>query len=256
MGKFNNKIAVVTGGNSGIGLATAKEPAAEGATVVISGRNRETLDAALSAISNGATAVQADVTQMANLDKLFDEVQSQHGRIDVLFVNAGGTTMNSISEMSEQQLDAIMNVNFKGAYFTVQKALPLMGEGSAIVLNTSIVNSLGMATMSGYAAAKAALETLVRTISAEVVGRGIRVNAVSPGPIATQFTARTGMSEAQQQGFGEMILQNVPMGRFGQPEEIAKAVSFLASDDASYILGVELVVDGGDEHAVSWNDKA
>ena len=245
MGKFNNKIAVVTGGNSGIGLATAKELAAEGATVVISGRNHETLDSALGEISNGATAVQADVTQMADLDKLFDNVRDQHGRIDVLFVNAGGTTTNPIGEMSEQQLDNIMNVNFKGAYFTVQKALPLMGRGGAIVLNTSIVNSMGMATMSAYAAAKAALETLVRTISAEVVGQGIRVNAVSPGPIATPFTSRTGMSAEQQQGFGEMILQNVPMGRFGQPEEIAKAVSFLASGDASYILGVELVVDGG-----------
>lgn len=245
MGKFDNKVAVITGGNSGIGLATAKELASQGAAVVISGRNRETLDAAVGAIGGGAMGVQADVTDMDDLDALFDAVRERHGRIDVLFVNAGGTTVNPIDAVSEKQFDNILNVNFKGAYFTVQKALPLMGQGGAIVLNTSIANSMGMATMSAYAAAKAALETLVRTISAEVVGRGIRVNAVSPGPIATSFTARTGMSEEQQQGFGEMIMQQVPMGRFGQPEEIAKAVSFLASDDASYILGVELVVDGG-----------
>lgn len=245
MGRLENKIAVITGGNSGIGLATAKDFVAEGATVVISGRNQETLDAALAEISGNASAVQADVTQMGDLEKLFDEVRSRHGKIDVLFVNAGGTTTNPIQAVSEEQFDSIMNVNFKGAYFTIQKALPLMGEGGSIVLNTSIANSMGMATMSTYAAAKAALETLIRTISAEVIGQGIRVNAVSPGPIATPFTSRTGLSEAEQQGFGEMILQRAPMGRFGQPEEIAKAVTFLASDDASYILGVELVVDGG-----------
>ena len=245
MGRLENKIAVITGGNSGIGLATAKDFVAEGATVVISGRNQETLDAALAEISGNASAVQADVTQMGDLEKLFDEVRSRHGKIDILFVNAGGTTTNPIQAVSEEQFDSIMNVNFKGAYFTIQKALPLMGEGGSIVLNTSIANSMGMATMSTYAAAKAALETLIRTISAEVIGQGIRVNAVSPGPIATPFTSRTGLSEAEQQGFGEMILQRVPMGRFGQPEEIAKAATFLASDDASYILGVELVVDGG-----------
>ena len=245
MGRLENKVAVITGGNSGIGLATAKDFIAEGATVVISGRSQETLDQAVDELGSSASAVRTDVTNGADLDSLFATVKERHGRIDVLFVNAGGTTMNPIEAMSEDQFDTIMGVNFKGAYFTVQRALPLMGEGGSIVLNTSVANSMGMPALSAYAAAKAALQTMIRTISAEVVGRGIRVNAVSPGPIATPFTSRTGLPQEQIDGFAEAVIGQVPMKRFGQPEEIAKAVTFLASDDASYVLGVELVVDGG-----------
>ena len=245
MGRLENKIAVVTGGNSGIGLATAQDFIAEGATVIISGRNAETLQRAATTLGPKGSAIQADVTVASDLERLFTTVKEKHGKIDVLFVNAGGTTLNPIEAVTEEQFDSIMGVNFKGAYFTVQKALPLMGQGGSIVLNTSIANSKGMATLSTYAAAKAALQSMVRTISAEVVDRGIRVNAVSPGPIATPFTERTGMSQEQIEGFGNAIIGQVPMKRFGEPEEIAKAVTFLSSDDASYILGVELVVDGG-----------
>lgn len=245
MGRLENKIAVVTGGNSGIGLATAQDFIAEGATVVISGRSEETLHQAVSTLGPKSSAIQADVTVPEDLDQLFATVKERHGKIDVLFVNAGGTTMNPIEAVSEEQFDSIMGVNFKGAYFTVQKALPLMDRGSSIVLNTSVANNKGMATLSTYAAAKAALQSMIRTISAEVVERGIRVNAVSPGPIATPFTERTGMTQEQIEGFAGAVLGQVPMKRFGEPTEIAKAVSFLSSDDASYILGVELVVDGG-----------
>ncbi len=245
MGRLENKLAVITGGNSGIGLATAKDFIAEGATVVIAGRSQATLDQAVAELGPRGSAVRADVTNSADLDNLFATVKERYGQIDILFVNAGGTSVNPLEAMSEAQFDHIMGVNFKGAYFTVQKALPLMNEGGSIVLNTSVANSMGMPTLSAYAAAKAALQTMIRTISAEVVDRGIRVNAVSPGPIATPFMERTGMSSEQVEGFAGAVLGQVPMKRFGQPEEIAKAVTFLASGDASYVLGVELVVDGG-----------
>lgn len=244
MPDLTGKVAVVTGGNSGIGQAAAAEMARLGARVVISGRDEKMLQT-VNQLSGDVLAVQADVTKLADLERLFQQTEDAFGKVDILFVNAGLAVLKPLSEMTEDNFDTVMNVNFRGAYFTVQKALPHLNDGASIVLNTSINAHIGMPTTTVYAASKAALSSLIRTVSAELVGRNIRVNAVSPGPVETPFYGKLGMDEAQMQGMAAGILEQVPMKRFGKPEEIARVVAFLASDDASFMLGTEITADGG-----------
>jgi NAD(P)-dependent dehydrogenase (short-subunit alcohol dehydrogenase family) len=232
MARLDGKVAVVTGGNSGIGLATAKRLQEEGARVAISGRSRKTLDEAVRTIGNGVLAVQADVAKLADLDKLYAEVSQQLGKIDVLFVNAGVAKFAPLAETSESTYDEQFDINIKGAYFTIQKALPLLNDGASIILNTSVADSQGQAGTSAYSATKAALRSLART-------------AAAPGPIVTPIFGRTGLPKEAIDEFAKEIVAKVPMKRFGQPEEVASTVAFLASQDASYITGVEINVDGG-----------
>ena len=245
MKRLEGKVAVITGGNSGIGLATAKRLQEEGAKVAILGRSRKTLDEAVKSIGNGVVAVQGDVAKLADVDKLYAEVSQKLGKIDVLFVNAGVAKFATLAETSESTYDENFDTNIKGAYFTIQKALPLLNDGASIILNTSVVGQTGTAGMSAYAATKAALRSLARTAAAELAGRGIRVNTVAPGPIVTPIFGRTGLPQEAVDEFAKQVIEQVPMKRFGQPEEVAGAVAFLASQDASYITGVEINVDGG-----------
>ena len=245
MGKLEGKVAVITGGNSGIGLATAKEFKEQGARVVITGRDQKTLDEAKRAIGGEVLAVRSDTSNLTDIDKLFNVVKEKFGKIDVLFVNAGIGKFAPVEAVTEEVFDSIMNINFKGAYFTIQKALPLLNDNASIVLNASIAANIGMPNSSVYAASKAALITLARTLSAELVGRGIRVNVVSPGPVATPILGRMGMPQDVLEETTNSIQAQVPMKRFGRPEEIAKTVLFLASSDSSFLLGTEIVADGG-----------
>jgi NAD(P)-dependent dehydrogenase (short-subunit alcohol dehydrogenase family) len=245
MNRLEGKVAVVTGGNSGIGLATAKRFQKEGAKVAISGRSRKTLDEAVRAMGNGVVAVQADVAKLTDLDKLYAEVSQKLGKIDVLFVNAGVAKFAPLGETSESVYDEQFDINIKGAYFTIKKALPLLNDGASIILNTSVAASTGTPGTSAYSSTKAALRSLARTAAAELVERGIRVNAVAPGPIVTPIFDKTGLPKEAFDAFAKEIIAKVPMKRFGQPEEVAATVAFLASQDASYITGVEINVDGG-----------
>lgn len=245
MKKLDGKVAVVTGGNSGIGLATAREFKQQGAKVVITGRDQQTLDDAKQELGNDVLAVRSDTSRLADIDKLFAVVREKLGKIDVLFINAGVGKFVPLESVTEEFFDSIMDINFKGAYFTIQKALPLLNDNASIVLNASINAYIGMPNTSVYAASKAALITLARTLSAELVDRGIRVNVVSPGPVATPIFGKLGIAADALDEVVKNVQTQVPMKRFGRPEEIAKAVLFLASDDASFLLGTEIVADGG-----------
>jgi len=245
MGKLEGKVAVVTGGNSGIGLATAKEFKEQGAEVVITGRDQQTLEDAKRVLCDGVEAVRSDTSNLTDIDGLFAVVKEKFGKIDVLFVNAGVGKFVPLESVTEDLFDSIMDINFKGAYFTIQKALSLLNDNASIVLNASINAYIGMPNSSVYAASKAALITLARTLSAELVDRGIRVNVVSPGPVTTPIFGKLGMDEDSLDETLRNIKTLVPMKRFGRPEEIAKTVLFLASDDSSFLLGTEIVADGG-----------
>jgi len=238
-------VAVVTGGNSGIGLATAKRLQEEGAKVAISGRNRKTLDEASKTIGNGVLTVQADVAELGEVEKFYGEISRKLGKIDVLFVNAGVAKFVPLADTSEKVFDEQFDINIRGAYFTIQKALPLLNDGASIILNTSVVGSKGFAGASAYAATKAALRSLARTAATELADRGIRVNTVAPGPIETPIFERTGLPKEALDDFAKDAISKIPLKRFGQPEEVAGVVAFLASKDASYITGVEINVDGG-----------
>ena len=245
MGKLEGKIALITGGTSGIGLATAKQFVREGAFVFITGRRRPELDAAVRELEEQAIGVQGDVSSLADLDRLFAKIKSEKGRLDILFANAGIASYARLGEISEELYDSIFNINVKGVLFTVQKALPLMPDGASIILNASIVATKGFSSNSVYSATKAALRSFARTWTTDLKERRIRVNAISPGTIDTPgLNDLLASAEAGQERV-KMIHSSIPLARFGRPDEIASAVVFLASDDSSYITGAELFVDGG-----------
>lgn len=244
--KLAGKIALITGGSSGLGLATAKRFVAEGAHVFITGRRQPELDAAVKEIGSNVTAVRGDIANLADLDRLFATIKEQKGRLDILFANAGGGAFEPLGQITEKNFDKYFGINVKGTVFTVQKALPLIPTGGAIVLNGSMVSIKGFPGFGVYAATKAALRSFARTWSVDLKGRNIRVNVVSPGTVVTPaYKSELGLTEQQIEGFAAQAAAVTPLGRTGTPEEIAKAVLFLASDDASYINGVELFVDGG-----------
>jgi NAD(P)-dependent dehydrogenase (short-subunit alcohol dehydrogenase family) len=245
MGELDGKIALVTGGNSGIGLATAKQFVREGAYVFITGRRDAELAAAVAEIGRNVTGVQGDVSNLADLDRLFAQIKREKGQLDIVFANAGVVRYAPLGAVSEEFFDSIFDTNVKGLLFTVQKALPLLPNGASIILNASMVASKGLAAYSVYSATKAAVRSFARTWTTELKERRIRVNAVSPGsidtPAARDLLASSEVGEIRK----KMIADSVPLGRFGTPDETAKAVVFLACDDSSYVAGTELFVDGG-----------
>jgi NAD(P)-dependent dehydrogenase (short-subunit alcohol dehydrogenase family) len=245
MDKLENKVAVITGGSSGIGLATAKEFIANGAKVAIFGRSKLALDNAIEKLGSNCISVQGDVSKIADLDRLFSVTKSKFGGVDILFVNAAQAKLAPIADTTEDLFDEMIGINFKGAYFTLQRAIPHLNNGASIIITTSWLNSIGFGGSSLLSACKAALRSVVRVASAELVEKGIRVNAVSPGAIATPLWGKIGLPEEVLRAAGEAITNQIPVKRWGQAEEIAKTVLFLASADSSYIIGNELMVDGG-----------
>ena len=243
--KLKDKVAVITGGTTGIGFATARRFIDEGARVVFTGRTQATLDAAQAELGERALGVRGDVAKLADLDRLYATVKQRFGRVDTLFANAGVAHFAPAEQVDEAFFDAQFDVNVKGLYFTVTKALPLMSKGGTIVLNSSIASSTGMPSTTVYSATKAAVRSLARTLSSELGPKGIRVNAVSPGPIETPIFDKLDLSKEAVEGFSETITKRTALARFGRPEEIANTVLFLASDESSYVVGADFVVDGG-----------
>jgi len=245
MGKLDGKIALITGGNSGIGLATAKQFVNEGAHVFITGRREQELTRAVKEIGRNVTGIQGDVSNLSDLDRLFAQIKREKGRLDVVFANAGFARYAPLGSITEELYDSTFDINVKGVVFTVQKALPMLPDGATIILNASIVASKGFASNSVYSATKAAVRSFARTWTTDLKERRIRVNAISPGSIDTPGLSDLFASSEVGDQRKAMISSTVPLGRFGRPDEIAKAVVFLASDDASYVTGIELFVDGG-----------
>lgn len=247
MKKLENKVAVITGGNSGIGFATAREFIAQGAKVLITGRDEAMLKEAQALLGGETFIIRADSGNMNDIKGLGSQVEGMVGKIDVLFINAGIGKFSPFNQTNEELFDQIMDINFKGAYFTIQSLIPVMNDGGSIIFNTSINAHIGMAGASVYSASKAALLSLIRNLSTELLPRRIRVNAISPGPVTTPMHSvkKLGFTEEQLKAMGNGILNQIPIGRFGQPDEIAKIASFFASDDSSFILGAELIADGG-----------
>ena len=246
MDKLQGKVALITGGNSGIGLATAEEFVAEGAYVYITGRRQKQLDAAVARIGRNVTGVQGDVANLADLDRLYAQIEKEKGRLDVVFANAGiGNQVAPLGSITEKQFDLTFNINVRGLLFTVQKAIPLMQKGGSILLNSSTASVKGAGAVSVYSASKAAVRSLARCWTTDLKGRGIRVNAIAPGYTETPIFETLGWPKEQVEAVKAGITPTIPLGRWGQPEETAKVAVFLASDDSSYVAGVELYVDGG-----------
>lgn len=245
MAKLDGKVALITGGNSGIGLATAKRFVVEGAYVFITGRREAELAAAVKDIGRNVTGVQGDVASLADLDRLFAQIKKEKGRLDIVFANAGIAKYTPLGSIPEELFDAIFDINVKGVLFTVQKALPLLSDGGSVILNASIVGSKGLPANSVYAATKAAVRSFARTWTTDLKARHIRVNAISPGTIDTPGLNQLLESSETGKQRKQTISSNIPLARFGTPDEIAKAVVFLASDDSGYVTGTELFVDGG-----------
>lgn len=245
MDKLKGKIAVITGGNSGIGFSTAEQFVAEGAYVYITGRRQKELDAAVAKIGRNVTGVQGDVTNLADLDRLYAQVEKEKGRVDIVFANAGILGIGPLGSITEEHIDSLFSINVRGLLFTVQKALPLMHEGGSIILNSSSVSSIGLAGMSVYSATKAAVRSFARCWTSDLKDRKIRVNVLSPGYTLTPIFEPLGLQQEQLEAMMADALPTIPFGRFGQPEEAAKVALFLASDDSSYVAGIELFVDGG-----------
>lgn len=253
MDRLKNKVAVVTGGNSGIGLSTAKAFVDEGARVVIFGRDQQRLDNAAETLGRHVLAIQGDVTREADLDRLYQATVKRFGRIDVLFANAGVAELLPIADASEEHFDRVFDTNVLGTLKTVQRAADSLSDNASIILTTSALDTLGIPGMSVYAASKAAVRSLVRTLSAELIDRGIRVNAVSPGPVATQILNRCDQLRGQAPKLEADMATQVPLQRMGEPCEIASAVVFLAADESSYVIGSEIVVDGGTTQRCNMN---
>lgn len=245
MRKLENKIAVITGGNSGMGLETARLFIAEGAQVVITGRREDAVREAVATLGSAATGITADVSDLLKLKEAFQSIEQKFKKIDVLFANAGVGSLAPLGEVTEEHFDTHFDINVKGLLFTVQYALPLLRDGSSVILNASVAASKGMEAFSVYSATKAAVRSFARSWTNDLKSRRIRVNAISPGPIETPIFGKMGLSDMQMQEFGKSIVSQVPLGRMGSSEEIAKAALFLASSDSSYITGIELTVDGG-----------
>ena len=243
--RLSGKTALITGGTSGIGLATARLFQQEGARVAVTGQNPERLTAAAQELGTDVLTIQADVHSLTEITAMLAQVQERFGRLDVLFVNTGIGSPAPLEAVDEAHLDDLMAVNFKGAFFTIQQSVPLMGSGGSIILNTSWLNEVGAPGLSVLSASKAALRSLARSLGAELAPKGIRVNAVSPGPISTPFHGKMGLPPEQLQQMAGHLQEQVPMRRFGTAEEIAGAALFLASDKSSFMLGSEIVVDGG-----------
>jgi NAD(P)-dependent dehydrogenase (short-subunit alcohol dehydrogenase family) len=245
MQKLSGKTALITGGNSGIGLATAKLFREHGARLVITGRDMTSLTQARSILGDDVLAIQSDAGKLADIESLMLQIQERFGHLDILFVNAAIAQAAPFEFVTEEQFDDMVTIDFKGGFFTIQKALPLLTKNASIIVTTSIVNQMGSPSMSVYAACKAALRSLVQSLGLELIGRGIRINAISPGPITTPMYERFGLPDEVQKAIKAEITHKSPIKRFGAPEEVAKAALFLASDDSSYIVGDEIVVDGG-----------
>jgi NAD(P)-dependent dehydrogenase (short-subunit alcohol dehydrogenase family) len=245
MGKLEGKVALITGGNSGIGLATAKEFVAEGAYVFITGRRQPELDAAVKQIGKNIAAIQGDVSKLADLDRVFATIKEKKGHLDIIFANAGGGSFAPLAAVTEAQFDKEFGINVKGVLFTVQKALPLLRDGGSVIINGSIAGSKGIPAFTVYCATKAAVRSFARTWTADLKDRKIRVNIVSPGPIETPGADNLFTDPDQLKAFKSGMIAGVPLGRIGDASEIAKPVVFLASDDSSFITGIELFVDGG-----------
>ncbi|MGN6671401.1 MAG: glucose 1-dehydrogenase [Candidatus Nucleicultricaceae bacterium] len=243
--KLTGKIALITGGNSGIGLATAQLFVREGAHVIITGRRRLELEAAEQSLGLNALAVQCDVSELSDLDRLYALIREKFGSLDIVFANAGMSELTPLESVSEKQFDQIFNVNTKGVFFTIQKSVPLLKKGASIIMTSSVAGTKGLADFSVYAASKAAVRSLARCWTNELKARKIRVNAISPGPIETPIFDKMGARKDQIDTFKNDLAATIPLGRLGRPEEIAQAALFLASDDSSYITGIELFVDGG-----------
>ena len=245
MGKLDGKVALITGGSSGIGFATAKRFVQEGAYVYITGRSQSKLDEAVKQIRSNVTGVRSDVSILDDLDSLFEQIKKDKCNLDIVFANAGIAKYGSLGSIDEQHFDSIFDGNVKGLLFTVQKALPLLPDGASIILTSSVVGSKGLPSNSVYAASKAAIRSFARTWTTDLKARRIRVNAISPGPINTEGLRELVGSAQEGQDRLKSISSTVPQGRLGDPDEIAKAAVFLASDDSSYVTGTELFVDGG-----------
>ncbi|MCM0668220.1 glucose 1-dehydrogenase [Flavobacterium tyrosinilyticum] len=243
MKSLENKVAIVTGGNSGIGYAAAADLVSKGAKVIVTGRNKEALEKAETELK--VTGIEADQSDLKSIDNLVEEVKAKFGKVDILFLNAGIAAFAPLDSASEDHYDSIMNVNVKGVYFTVQKVLPILNDGGSIIFNTSVNAHVGMPNSSVYAASKAAVLSLNKVFAVELASRKIRVNAVSPGPIETPLYGKVGLEKEEVEGLGAALGEKILLKRFGQAAEVAKTVSFLASDDASFITGSEIVVDGG-----------
>lgn len=245
MKKLENKVAVITGGNSGIGKSIAKKFKEEGADVVIFGRNQQTLSLAKSEMGEDVLAIQGDVTKLEDLDNLFNQVKEKYGRLDTLVVNAGGGHLIPLEHTTEEIFDNVSDVNFKGAFFTIQRALPLLNDGSNVTLVSSVANVKGIPGFTVYSAAKAASRSMARSLAAELAPKGVRVNSLSPGPIDTPIFDRIGLPEEHKKQAKEQFIAQVPMQRIAAPEEIASVALFLASEDSSFVTGADIAADGG-----------
>jgi len=245
MNRLSGKVAVITGGNSGMGLATAKLFATEGAKVAVTGRNEATLATAATAIGHDAIAIKADVLDLKSIDAAYQQAFDKFGKFDVLVVNAGVFKGVPLADFTEELFDEIVDINYKGAFFSVQKALPFLNDGASVVITSSVVNATGMATASAYASTKAAVRSLARGFSADLLDRKIRVNILSPGPIETPIFDRLGMPQESVDGMKEYMASGVPLKRLGTVDEMANGFLFLASDESSYMVGGEIVLDGG-----------
>ena len=243
--RLEGKIALITGGTTGIGLATAKRFGEEGARVIVTGRNPETLEQARRELNGKAQIIESDAGDARQVEKLFESIAKSYGRLDVLFLNAGIARFAPLADATVSDFDAMWDVNVRGPWLALKHALPLLSEGAAVIVNTSVVNQKGIPGTTAYAATKAGLRAIVRSAAAELAGRKVRVNAISPGPIETPIFGKIGLSASEVEGFRKDTTSSIPLGRFGAAEEVASAAAFLASVDASFITGTELAVDGG-----------